>query len=356
MPLAEAQHLEATLFGLVAATDDMREGTRAFLEKRKAEWKGRVMATFEGRGAAPGLRFAIVVSRWNDFVTDAAAGRGPTRPCARPACPPTAVDVVWVPGAFELAGAARRVAERIRPAAVVCLGCVIRGGTPHFEYIASAAAHGISQASAETGVPMAFGVLTTDSVEQAVRTRRGGAGQQGPRGGAGRHRDGHAVPGARGRAVTGDRRARPMGRPASRPRSGAAGALPDDRRPPRPGYRRVAGPDAWRRGCDRRSTIRTRRSPGGWRSAPGRRGRRSTQIIEPLCTNWRLDRLNVVDHLVLRLAIHEWLTEPSTPPRVVLSEALDLARDYSGEAAVRFVNGVLDAAFRQLRADGRIIE
>ena len=59
---------------------------------------------------------------------------------------------------------------------------------------------------------------------------------------------------------------------------------------------------------------------------------------------------------MLRLAIHEWLTEPSTPPRVVLSEALDLARDYSGEAAVRFVNGVLDAAFRQLRGDGRIIE
>lgn len=79
-------------------------------------------------------------------------------------------------------------------------------------------------------------------------------------------------------------------------------------------------------------------------------------IIEPLCTNWRLDRLAVIDHLVLRLAIHEWLTEPSTPPRVVLSEALDLARGYSGEAAVRFVNGVLDAAFRQLRGEGRIIE
>lgn len=79
-------------------------------------------------------------------------------------------------------------------------------------------------------------------------------------------------------------------------------------------------------------------------------------IIEPLSTNWRLDRLAVVDHLVLRLAIQEWLTEPGTPPRVVLSEALDLAREYSGEAAVRFVNGVLDAAFKLLRADGRIID
>ena len=79
-------------------------------------------------------------------------------------------------------------------------------------------------------------------------------------------------------------------------------------------------------------------------------------VIEPLSTNWRLDRLAVVDHLVLRMAIQEWLTEPGTPPRVVLSEALDLARDYSGDAAVRFVNGVLDAAYRQLRADGRIID
>lgn len=79
-------------------------------------------------------------------------------------------------------------------------------------------------------------------------------------------------------------------------------------------------------------------------------------VIEPHCTNWRLERLAVLDHLVLRLAVQEWLAEPSTPPRVVLSEALELAREYSGEAAVRFVNGVLDAAYRQLRADGRIID
>jgi N utilization substance protein B len=78
--------------------------------------------------------------------------------------------------------------------------------------------------------------------------------------------------------------------------------------------------------------------------------------IAPHCTNWRLERLAVVDHLVLRLAVHEWLTEPATPPRVVLSEALELARVYSGDAAVRFVNGVLDAVYRRLRAEGRIID
>jgi N utilization substance protein B len=78
--------------------------------------------------------------------------------------------------------------------------------------------------------------------------------------------------------------------------------------------------------------------------------------IAPHSTNWRLERLAVVDHLVLWLAVHEWLAEPGTPPRVVLSEALELARAYSGDAAVRFVNGVLDAVYRRLRSEGRIID
>ena len=102
---------------------------------------------------------------------------------------------------------------------------------------------------------------------------------------------------------------------------------------------------------DETRTFAVRLAKGAWESRA-----ELDAIIEPLCTNWRLDRLAVLDHLVLRLAIHEWLTEPTTPPRVVLSEALELARDYSGDSAVRFVNGVLDAAFRQLRMDGRIID
>ena len=79
-------------------------------------------------------------------------------------------------------------------------------------------------------------------------------------------------------------------------------------------------------------------------------------VIEPHCTNWRIERLAVLDRLVLRMAVHEWLAEPATPPRVVLSEALELARAYSGDQAVGFVNGVLDAAYRTLRAEGRIID
>jgi 6,7-dimethyl-8-ribityllumazine synthase len=131
------------------------------------------VATFEGRSTAGGGRYAIVVSRWNDFVTTRLLA-GAREALAVAGVAPDDIDIVWVPGAFEIAAAARHVARRRRPAAIVCLGCVIRGGTPHFEYIAAAAAHGITAAAADTGVPMAFGVLTTDSVEQAVE--RAGAG------------------------------------------------------------------------------------------------------------------------------------------------------------------------------------
>lgn len=78
--------------------------------------------------------------------------------------------------------------------------------------------------------------------------------------------------------------------------------------------------------------------------------------IAPHCVNWRLERVATVDRLVMRQAVQEWLTEPATPPRVVLAEALDLARQYSGDDAVRFVNGVLDAVYHRLKQEGRIID
>ncbi len=136
------------------------------------------MPTFEGRSQAPGARFAIVVSRWHDSITLRLLA-GARQALAESGVAEADVDVVWVPGAFEIAAAARHVAETRRPAAIVCLGCVIRGGTPHFEYIASAAAHGITAAAAETGVPMTFGVLTTDSVEQAVERAATGPANKG---------------------------------------------------------------------------------------------------------------------------------------------------------------------------------
>ncbi len=136
------------------------------------------MPTFAGRPDGVGLRFAVVVARWNDFVTERLL-TGAREALAEAGVAADDIDVVWVPGAFELTAAARHVAAHRRPAAVICLGCVIRGGTPHFEYIAAAAAHGISDAAAATGVPMAFGVLTTDSVEQAVERAAPGPANKG---------------------------------------------------------------------------------------------------------------------------------------------------------------------------------
>ena len=114
---------------------------------------------------ATAFRFAVIVSRFNETVT------GSLREAATAALAEAGaanVQVFPVPGAFEIPQAARAAAESGRFDAIVCLGCIIRGETPHFDYIASAVAHGITDAAGDTGIPMAFGVLTTDTVEQAA--------------------------------------------------------------------------------------------------------------------------------------------------------------------------------------------
>jgi 6,7-dimethyl-8-ribityllumazine synthase len=123
--------------------------------------------TFTGAPDARGLRVAIVVSRYNDFVTDRLRD-GAIDALRAAGAADEAVDVISVSGAYEVPLAANAAAKTGRYAAVVCLGCLIRGETPHFEYISDAVSHGIMQASLATDVPMSFGVLTTESAEQAL--------------------------------------------------------------------------------------------------------------------------------------------------------------------------------------------
>jgi len=111
-------------------------------------------------------RVAVVVSRYNEVVT-ARLLEGARRCLKDKGVPEARVDVIWVPGAFELPVAAEAAAATGRYAAIVALGCVIRGETPHFEYVASEAASGLQLAALETGVPVAFGLLTVDNAEQA---------------------------------------------------------------------------------------------------------------------------------------------------------------------------------------------
>jgi len=114
-----------------------------------------------------GARFAIVVSRFNDFVTERLL-TGAVDALKEAGVGADDMVVIRVPGAFEIPFAAREAAEHANVSAVICLGCLIKGETPHFEYISSATSHGIMNASLATGVPMSFGVLTTNSAEEAL--------------------------------------------------------------------------------------------------------------------------------------------------------------------------------------------
>lgn len=125
------------------------------------------MRIIDGSGSANGLRFAVVVAKYNDFVTDRLQ-KGALAALAHAGVRDEDVTVVQVPGAFEIPTAARLAAVTHAFDGIICLGCLIRGATPHFEYISSAVAHGLTAAAAATGIPMAFGVLTTNSAEEAL--------------------------------------------------------------------------------------------------------------------------------------------------------------------------------------------
>ena len=122
---------------------------------------------FEGHLSASGLRFAIVVSRFNSFITERLLG-GAMDALQRSGAGDDLVDVVKVPGSWEVPLIAGELARQHRYDAVICLAAVIRGETPHFDYVAAEAAKGVAHVSAETGVPVAFGVLTTNTLEQAI--------------------------------------------------------------------------------------------------------------------------------------------------------------------------------------------
>jgi 6,7-dimethyl-8-ribityllumazine synthase len=125
------------------------------------------MPEFIGDFTTPPGQFAIVAARFNALVTESLLA-GCRDMLARHGVPDDRVDVAWVPGSFEVPLLARKLAASGRYAAVICLGCVIRGETAHFDHVAGQAASGVMQAALATGVPVIFGILTTDSVEQAL--------------------------------------------------------------------------------------------------------------------------------------------------------------------------------------------
>jgi 6,7-dimethyl-8-ribityllumazine synthase len=132
----------------------------------------------EGKIDAKGLKFGLVVSRFNDFINDRLLG-GALDALTRNGADEKNLSIVKVPGAFEIPLAAKKMANSGMYDAVICLGCVIRGATPHFEYISAEVAKGISRVSLESGVPVSFGVITADNLEQAIERAGTKAGNKG---------------------------------------------------------------------------------------------------------------------------------------------------------------------------------
>lgn len=133
---------------------------------------------YEGDLVATGRSFAIVASRFNDFIVRSLLD-GALDAIRRHGGDEKAVDVAWVPGCYEIPLAARKMALSGRYDAVICLGAVIRGSTPHFDYVAGAASSGVSSVALETGMPVIFGVLTTENIEQAIERSGTKAGNHG---------------------------------------------------------------------------------------------------------------------------------------------------------------------------------
>ena len=134
--------------------------------------------TYEGDFSAGGARFAILVSRFNSFVVESLVS-GAVDALKRHGVTEADIQIVRVPGAFELPLAAQKVAESKKYDCIIALGAVIRGGTPHFDYVAGEATKGLAQVSLQFGIPLSNGVLTTDTIEQAIERSGTKAGNKG---------------------------------------------------------------------------------------------------------------------------------------------------------------------------------
>ncbi len=132
----------------------------------------------EGKLSAKGIKFGIVLSRFNDFISDRLLG-GAVDALVRSGAEEEDISVAKVPGAFEIPMAAQKMARSGKYDAVICVGAIIRGATPHFDYVAAEASKGIAQVGMDTGVPVLFGVLTADTIEQAIERAGTKAGNKG---------------------------------------------------------------------------------------------------------------------------------------------------------------------------------
>jgi 6,7-dimethyl-8-ribityllumazine synthase len=140
---------------------------------------------YQGALLAQGLRFALVVSRFNEFISSRLLD-GAQDALLRHGAKEEDIEIAWTPGSFEIPLIAQKMAESKKYSAVICLGAIIRGGTPHFDYVAAEASKGVAKVSMDTGVPVMFGIITADTLEQAIEragTKEGNLGAKAAVGG-----------------------------------------------------------------------------------------------------------------------------------------------------------------------------
>jgi 6,7-dimethyl-8-ribityllumazine synthase len=140
---------------------------------------------YQGALLAQGLKFALVVSRFNEFISSRLLD-GAQDALLRHGAKEEDIEIAWTPGSFEIPLIAQKMAESKKYSAVICLGAIIRGGTPHFDYVAAEASKGVAKVSMDTGVPVMFGIITADTLEQAIEragTKEGNLGAKAAVGG-----------------------------------------------------------------------------------------------------------------------------------------------------------------------------
>jgi 6,7-dimethyl-8-ribityllumazine synthase len=140
---------------------------------------------YQGALLAQGLKFALVVSRFNEFISSRLLD-GAQDALLRHGAKEEDIEIAWAPGSFEIPLIAQKMAESKKYSAIICLGAIIRGGTPHFDYVAAEASKGVAKVSMDTGVPVMFGIITADTLEQAIEragTKEGNLGAKAAVGG-----------------------------------------------------------------------------------------------------------------------------------------------------------------------------
>ncbi len=291
---------------------------------------------YEGNITGKGRKFAVVVSRFNEFVSLRLL-EGAMDCLRRHGTDDDDITIAWVPGAFDIPAVAKRMGDAGSYDAVICLGVVIRGATPHFDYVASEVAKGVAHVAAETGVPAVFGVVTADSLEQAMER----AGLEERKQGLGRRAVGHGTGRPlRGDGIEGVGRGVPLMEVRRQGRELAVMLLYREKLT---GLTDLGIPDIDDAAAEARAFAAT--LVAGVRE--GVEG--IDRAIAGASEHWDISRMGIVDLTVLRIGVYELLERPDTPVGVIINEAVEIARKYSSDDCGKFVNGVLDRIAGEVR-------